>query len=290
MRGAQTFVAPPLEPGVPVDQQTDYQQVQFEMMGEMWLLATAGLHGMGTQQNPSTSFLRYFDATQFCNVQKAFQKLLGAPDPPIEGPPELAKVTVWWDDTEFLNTHYTEYPWVAQRMACALTGDQGWSAAQTDIDDITHNIIICPRILNTLTKLNSFDCNSLTGHYVTGAHRVRGQTMFHELIHWNFIGKAVVGQPIPNFTLPPDSGELPLNGYDPYNAMQVNKLHRRGHLNADSYSWYAMEALLLNSNPAYPHLGCGGDKMDPRLVDFNNPPDPNDPTNRASDLLISPSP
>lgn len=256
LRGSQRVVA----------DTDDEAEILYVMMGEMWMLALAAKDGMGTQESPSNSYLRYFDNGDWCAVRTAFDTLLGGETKPIDGPPELSHVTLYFKD-EYIHKAIPNIP----RDGDCNKNPTKFAHAFTpqDIEDNYHMVAICMEHLADMNfGLDAFNCEEIpTNRAIHPDLITPGTVMMHEMMHWNFVGRTALQKKITDFQ--PPTGESPENGYGPYNAMQINKLGEGSAMNADNYAWFALEAFLLRDDT----LGCGGTKLDPPLLSFNDPVD-----------------
>jgi hypothetical protein len=152
------------------------------------------------------------------------------------------------------------------KPAIFATKKYAWSAKARDFGDIDHEIF-CSRAVSYETGARGIYCNRLTDRCMKWGYLNPGMMMLHELVHWNYIGNKAIEDMIV-YLKQTDKTKEPSRGYEPWNAIQVNKIYGTGSYNADNYAWYAMEAFLLQNPAPY---GCGGNKLDPPLGYFVDP-------------------
>ena len=92
-----------------------------------------------------------------------------------------------------------------------------------------------------------------------------GGAILHELLHWKEVtegqGGFYVGDwnELPLFA--PDPKASPVHGYGAWSASELNRVNGKGRENADSYSWYALEAFFTKN--------CKKEFSAPREEDFD---------------------
>jgi hypothetical protein len=111
--------------------------------------------------------------------------------------------------------------------------------------------VLCPRafLYPNLREVSCADLDTV----VSPKMDVTGGTLLHEMFHWNYlITPFSEGEELVDWEPDPPDWPAPPDGYNPYNAMQINRLstepEKLGSVqpnpvrNPDNYVWFALEA------------------------------------------------
>ncbi len=137
---------------------------------------------------------------------------------------------------------YQEPPEGRQRFkTCDSPGGYGYTIWD-ESDSRKVYTVMCPLAFHLYqASLGSLTCNDLrdkAGKYMM----CPGSMLLHELMHWKRLTMAHAGIEIDDWNRLKDSDVNPPDGYGPRNAETLQRLGKDPVLNADSYTWFALEA------------------------------------------------
>ena len=264
---------------------------------DMWLLCEVALGSIGCTGQESSSFLSYFSANDRETVVAVYKTILSGfrqQDQAIQNPEFKNSFAIYYnngetpqpgsvaasDEDDGNHLHCGTAPVVlgAGPSPVQAHSSEFLGPIASDLNDLRFETVICEVALETKSFLAKLDCGSVgaeAGYRVSSGVEVLGAVLLHELTHWcRVIGLQASGYSdchdrtasgehvgiIDWNSQVKDPGIDPLNGYGPYNAMQINRLHGMGAINADNYVWFAMEALLSSQ--------CADELV---VADFNDP-------------------
>lgn len=194
------------------------------------------------------SFTRYFQPADELQVRAIFTALLQASTMIVgESVLDLWKLfTIHYDVT-------TDPRPVPSEDCSADTTLMGYLLTGEDDPRLGNQAVcvLCPRAF-TYHNLRDIPCSDLDA-VVSRKMDVIGSTILHEVLHWEYlITPFSEGEPLVDWELNPPNWPAPPDGYDPYNAMQINRLSTEPEKpgstspnpvrNPDNYVWLVLEA------------------------------------------------